>query len=82
MAPVEAFLERLEREAQLSPRTVEGYRRDLARFHEWWEGSGRRAGDYAALTAHDLRAFVAAEHGRGLGSKSIARALAALRSFF
>ena len=82
MAPVEAFLERLAREAQLSPRTVEGYRRDLARFHEWWAGLGSGAGDYASLTAHDLRAFVAAEHGRGLGSKSIARALAALRSFF
>ena len=82
MAPAEAFLERLAREAQLSPRTVEGYRRDLARFHDWCEASGRRVGDYAALTAHDLRAFVAAEHGRGLGSKSIARALAALRSFF
>ncbi len=81
MAPVEQFLERLEREAHLSPRTVEGYRRDLSRFHDWW--ATRRVGPvaYERLSAHDLRAFVAAEHERGLGSRSIGRALAALRTF-
>jgi integrase/recombinase XerC len=74
----DAFLSHLARERQLSPRTVDAYGRDLDRFLA-------QLGPTVALAdvdTHRVRAFVAAEHRRGCGGRSIARALSALRTFY
>ena len=77
MAPVEAFLECPAREAQLSPRTVRlpPGPRPLPRMVKLRQRSRRLRLSHRSRPS----GLVAAEHGRGLGSKSIARALVALR---
>jgi len=77
------FLKHLEKERDVSPNTVKAYRRDLdelvtflARYYgerEWsWQGVDRLA----------LRGYLAHLQRRGLGKRSIGRALSAARSFF
>ncbi|TVS18472.1 MAG: tyrosine recombinase XerC [Gammaproteobacteria bacterium] len=75
------FLAHLERERQLSPHTLAAYRRDLERFmaHLVQRDATRTL---EAVDVHDVRAFVSAEHRRGLDGRSIRRALSALRALF
>ena len=76
------FLRHLEKERDVSPNTVTAYRRDLdelvtflARYYgggAWsWQGVDRLA----------LRGFLAHLQRRGLGKRSIGRALSAARRF-
>jgi integrase/recombinase XerD len=62
--------------ARRSPRTVDAYRRDLASLAEH---SGRPA---SRATAEDLEAWLAAMRARGLAPSTVARRLAAVRSFY
>ena len=62
--------------ARLAPRTVEAYRRDLAHFAAWLERSP------ATASADDLAAYVAQLRADGLAATTIARRVAAIRSFF
>lgn len=62
--------------ARLAPRTVEAYRRDLADLTEWL---GRSPAD---ASADDLARYVAQLRADGLAATTIARRLAAVRSFF
>jgi integrase/recombinase XerD len=62
--------------ARLAPRTVEAYRRDLADLTEWL---GRSPAD---ASTDDLAAYVAQLRADGLAATTIARRLAAVRSFF
>jgi integrase/recombinase XerD len=62
--------------ARLAPRTVEAYRRDLAHFSAWLGRSPARA------SADDLAGYVAQLRADGLAGTTIARRLAALRSFY
>jgi len=80
LAPaVERFLEHLQVERRLSPRTITAYREDLAGFMRWL-GESRRA--WRDVVAEDVRGYAASEHRGGLSGKSIQRRLSALRSFF
>ncbi|HEX5580349.1 MAG TPA: tyrosine recombinase XerC [Gemmatimonadaceae bacterium] len=84
LAPeVAAFLEHLAKERDLSPNTVQAYRRDLvelgiflSRYYghgEWsWGGVDRLA----------MRGFLAHLSRRGLAKRSIARTLSAARTFY
>src|SRR5690606_18165289 len=63
----------------VSPNTLDGYRRDLAALATWADSNGRTM---LALGPEDIRAFVAAEHRRGLSPKSLQRRLSAVRSFY
>ena len=63
----------------MSPHTLDAYRRDLAALSGWAEGQGVGLVD---VRAEQLRAFVAAEHRRGLSAKSLQRRLSACRSFY
>lgn len=75
------FLLHLERERQLSPHTISGYRRDLEHFLSYLaRRDASRTLD--AVSVHEIRSFVAAEHQRGLDGRSIRRALSALRTLF
>ncbi len=62
--------------ARLAPRTVEAYRRDLADLEAWLGGSPAEA------TNDQLAAYVAQLRADGLAATTIARRVAALRSFY
>jgi integrase/recombinase XerC len=80
MSGIEAFLAELGIARRLSPHTLAAYRRDLARLHDHAQALG--LGDWRELQVEQVRAFVAAEHRRGLAPKSLQRLLSACRSFF
>jgi integrase/recombinase XerD len=71
---VESFLALLR--TTRAPRTVEAYRRDLTRIREWL---GRPVG---TVTTEELERYLAELRATGLAATTIARRVAALRSFF
>jgi integrase/recombinase XerC len=79
-ATIDAFLEHLRVERRMSANTLDGYARDLGALAQWMEGAG--VASIAALGSEDVRAFIAAEHRRGLSPTSLQRRLSALRSLF
>ncbi len=79
-AAVDAFLAHLQVERRMSAHTLDAYRRDLDALATWAEGEG--IADIVGLHTEQLRAFVAAEHRRGLSPKSLQRRLSACRSFY
>ena len=62
--------------ARLAPRTVDAYRRDLADFSTWLGGSP------ASASPDQLASYLAQLRADGLAATTIARRVAALRSFF
>ena len=64
----------------MSAHTLDAYRRDLDALDAWARVQG--IDDATTLHAEQLRAFVAAEHRRGLSPKSLQRRLSAVRSHF
>ncbi|MGR3199948.1 MAG: site-specific integrase, partial [Paracoccus sp. (in: a-proteobacteria)] len=86
-ATSDALARWLETEAatrDLSTHTVTAYRADLIAFlhflgAHWGQPVAPKA--LSGLTQSDMRAFAAAERGRGLGARSLARRQSAVRSF-
>ncbi len=79
---VEAFVAALAHERNASAHTVRAYARELQGFAEF---VGKRLGaeaQPAAIGHQDIRAYLTELYGRGLGKASVARALAAIRSWF
>lgn len=79
------WLAQLTAVRQRSPKTVEAYGRDVAGYLGFLAGHqggpmGRTA--LGAVTLAELRAWMAAERGRGLSPRSLARSLSAVRSFY
>jgi integrase/recombinase XerC len=78
------WLSHLRAERRLSPKTLEAYTRDvrqcLAFLCQHWGAPVTLAG-FAALEASDVRAFMAMRRADDIGSRSLMRALAGLRSF-
>jgi len=75
------FLEHLEWERNLSPATLRAYRREILSFVDF-VASELEHDTPAEATPVAVRAYLAHLHSRGLQPRSIARALAALRTFF
>ena len=94
MSQAERYLQRLAAERGCSPRTVAGYRADLAILARLAEGGASAAAGseatrpapaepcWAAVGEHALRRWIAAESRAGRASKSIARRLSAWRGFY
>jgi integrase/recombinase XerC len=92
---VAAFLRHLADERRLSPHTVDSYRRDLLRVAAHL-GIGMQSGaapaadatespasrDWPDLHEADLRRYLAARHRGGIGGRTLARELSALRSLY
>jgi integrase/recombinase XerC len=80
---IHRYLEHLEGNRNLSPHTVRAYEGDLLRFLDFLAGDflARPAGEVqpAEVDGLAVRSFLAALHARGLGRRSQARALAAVR---
>lgn len=77
---IDDFLSHLQVERRMSVHTLDAYRRDLTALVEWT--TAQNIDDPAVLQTEQLRAFVAAEHRRGLSPKSLQRRLSACRSYF
>jgi len=77
---LDRFVDHLSGERNLSPKTCEGYRRDLVRFGEFLSQHPNL--DLGRVDAGQVRAFVAWRHRRGVGGRTIQRGLSALRTFF
>ncbi len=79
------WLTSLKSERRLAAKTLEAYGRDvgqLAAFlqdHLGWPAS---LADLEALTAADFRGFLARRRGQGAESRTLARQISAIRSFF
>jgi len=77
---IDNFLYYLSTEKRLSPRTISAYRRDLDCLEKHLFSI-----DIATINLVDerhVRRFIADQHRRGLGSRSLQRLLSATRSFF
>src|SRR5260370_41991357 len=75
------FLEYLRSVKNSSPHTVINYGKDLEQFREYLSPPGLQAPGVTEITHHMIREFVGHLHEQGLQKSSIARKLAALRSF-
>ena len=76
---VATFLDHLAVERRLSANTVAAYRRDLTRLSS--AVAEQELDSWRDLHSELLRSLVAREHRRGLSGRSLARWLAAVRSF-
>ena len=82
-AAISRWLAHLSGERRLSPRTLEAYGRDMRDCLAVLAGRvGRPLGlaDVATLKPADIRAYMAARRLDGIGSRSLMRGLAAIRS--
>ena len=82
---VERWLAYLTIERQLAANTAEAYERDISQFLAFFAGKLNKLPDMnhlLALQARDVRAFLAARRGDGVGSRSLSRSLSALRMFY
>ena len=74
------FFVHLADERRLSPHTLSNYRRDLERISCWRLEQGIEA--WAGLGDEAVRRYIAARHRKGIGGRTLARELSALRTFF
>ncbi len=83
-AAIEAYLGHLKGERDASAHTLRNYRVDLTQFAAYLRGRPGGALDASPASVDELaiRGFLARLHGEKLARSSMARKLAALRSFF
>lgn len=83
-AAIGDWLDHLGSERRLADRTLVAYERDLRqflRFLTMHQGGPPGLADLGGLLPADFRAFLASRRGDGVGSRSLARGLAGIRSF-
>ncbi|MEA3640933.1 MAG: tyrosine recombinase XerC [Lamprobacter sp.] len=74
------FCSHLANERRVSPHTLSNYRRDLERIGGWRLEQGIPT--WPDLRDEAIRCYIAARHRRGIGGRTLARELSALRTFF
>lgn len=79
---IESYLEYLVSVKNSSPHTISNYGKDLRQFVDFLTPPGVALPALTGITHGIIREFVAHLHDQGLAKSSIARKLAALRSFF
>jgi len=78
-ALVDRFIVHLSVERGLSPHTVRAYSADLARYLEWADRAGT---DPIVISHRQIRRYLAELDQAGYARRTVARRLAAVRSFF
>lgn len=84
-AAAQGWLASLRTERRMSPKTLEAYARDLGQFACFMTDHLGEAPDnkaLAELTVSDFRAFLARRRREGVESRTLARQLSSLRSFY
>jgi integrase/recombinase XerC len=79
---VDKYLQYLQSVRNSSPHTILNYGKDLAQFLAYLSPPGAQPPALTGVTHTIIREFVGHLHDHGLAKSSIARKLAALRSFF
>lgn len=79
---IERFIGYLQYEKNASPRTIEEYRRDVTQFRDFLTPPGEKTLPLHEIDHKVIREFVSSLYDRNLERSSIARKLAALRTFF
>ncbi len=80
LAPVTDFIGHLASEKRHSPRTCDNYQCDLLRLAHWLNAGQQH--QWRDVSTHDVRRYVATLSRDGLGGRSIARHLSAIRRLF
>ena len=78
--PLASFEQHLRFERRVSQHTAAAYLGDLGCFAEFAAGSG--VARWRDVTPALVQSFVASRHRRGIGPRSLQRALSAIRAFF
>ena len=84
-AVAQAWLQSLKAERRMSPKTLEAYARDFGQFAQFMAehlGGAPGTAELSALTVSDFRAFLARRRTQGVESRTLARQLSGLRSFY
>jgi integrase/recombinase XerC len=81
-APVEKFVQYLTYERNASPNTIREYRRDLQQFMAFLTPPGEKTMPLERIDHKVIREFVGWSYDQKLEKSSVARKLAALRTFF
>jgi integrase/recombinase XerC len=78
------WLTHISAERRMSPKTAEAYARDARQFLAFLTahlGAAVSLRSLAAIEPRDVRAFMASRRAEGIGSRSLMRSLAGIRSF-
>jgi integrase/recombinase XerC len=79
---IEKFIQYLQYERNVSPQTIREYRRDVRQFANFLTPPGEQTLPIHDIDHRVIREFVSSLYDRGLTKASVARRLAALRTFF
>ena len=78
---IESFMLTLEKERNFSLHTIKAYKNDLNRFNYFLNNILSRK-KMAKINRNDIRKFLAEEYDNGYSSKTVARRLATIKSYF
>jgi integrase/recombinase XerC len=81
----QAWLQSLVSERRMAAKTIDAYQRDLRQFGTFLNdhlNAPAGVNDLGLLTAADFRSFMAARRNAAIQSRSLARQISAVRSFF
>jgi len=79
------WLQSLKSERRMAAKTLEAYARDVSQFSQFLKdhlGNATGVSDLSSLTVMDFRSFMAQRRRGGVESRTLARQLSAIRSFF
>ena len=82
MSEISEFVTFLSKERNDSPHTVKAYERDVTAFAAFCQDYYGGPWTWAGVDRLAVRGFLAAEQQRGLGKRSVGRALSAVRTFY
>ena len=78
---IESFMLTLEKERNFSLHTIKAYKNDLNRFN-YFLNNTLSIKKLAKINRNDIRKFLAEEYDNGYSSKTVARRLATIKSYF
>ncbi|MCA3556188.1 tyrosine recombinase XerC [Aestuariivirga sp.] len=84
-AAMQGWLQSLKSERRMAAKTLEAYARDFGQFAQFMGdhlGGAPGNRELAELTVSDFRAFMARRRNQGVESRTLARQLSSLRSFY